>query len=252
MNDDLAFALRLEANDREIYDEEIIQNLLNQCIKNETYDLDTVIDSIIKNNFDDFSDESVFECTFESTDYIDTINLLHDHLQTQESTLINSHLQRIARLQRTITQPLNLNAIPITDFSVDLPHVFTSFLGNGTTFNIINIPTISDLLNAVATNFTDPVPVTLTENALNSIPDITYDQVKEKLPNLDQDEACSICFSKLTDEHTQYKYNILKCNHVFHCNCIKEYLKKYDYHCPICREECGEYSAQINEIQDVD
>lgn len=100
-------------------------------------------------------------------------------------------------------------------------------------------------LTQILTNMGDPITVTLTDNALDSLQNITYEQVTEKLPTLDIEEDCSICFDKLNADTENYKYTILPCNHVFHSDCIKEYLANYNYHCPICKMECGEHKANI-------
>jgi len=95
-------------------------------------------------------------------------------------------------------------------------------------------------------NMNEPVTVTLTESALDGLKDMTYDELKSQLPNLDADENCSICFDKLSNESDKHKYNKLPCDHSFHSDCIKEYLKNYNYHCPICKAECGEHKAHID------
>lgn len=45
-------------------------------------------------------------------------------------------------------------------------------------------------------------------------------------------ETCSICLGEIDPEHT------LKtaCNHLFHCNCLEQWLEKHT-RCPLCRKE---------------
>jgi hypothetical protein len=125
------------------------------------------------------------------------------------------------------------------DFNVNS---FGGFMGNiGQLNDILERSSLQRIMN----NLSDPVKITLTEDALNDLSDMKYEKVKEKLPGLDNDECCSICFSKLNEETEKYEYNILPCNHVFHTDCIKEYLKNYNYSCPICKTECGEHKANI-------
>ena len=116
--------------------------------------------------------------------------------------------------------------------------------------NIFNQPLgqvqadIGALLNGMINM--QPVQVTLTENALDALEDFSYEQIKEKLVDLAVDEQCPICLDKLDENPDTCKYAILPCNHVYHNNCIKEYLKDYDYHCPVCKRECGEHAAKID------
>ena len=49
----------------------------------------------------------------------------------------------------------------------------------------------------------------------------------------------------LSEDNDNFKYNCLPCNHSYHTECIKQYLKDYDYHCPICKKECGDHVAKI-------
>lgn len=53
--------------------------------------------------------------------------------------------------------------------------------------------------------------------------------------NESSDTECSICLENITN-----KYTILKCNHVFHANCIKTWLKTH-MECPMCRTYLKEY-----------
>ena len=75
---------------------------------------------------------------------------------------------------------------------------------------------------------------------------MTYDEIKEVLPNLDINEKCAICWDRLSDPSEELKYyKILPCSHPFHSVCINEELSNYSYHCPICKKECGESEAII-------
>ncbi len=54
--------------------------------------------------------------------------------------------------------------------------------------------------------------------------------LKEKLIKNDDNDICSICLEDLKDE----KCVILSCEHIYHKDCIKKWLKKNDS-CPNCR-----------------
>lgn len=51
---------------------------------------------------------------------------------------------------------------------------------------------------------------------------------------LNTDEICSICLEKMDDYNTNAICK-LKCNHLFHINCIKKSIISNNYKCPNCR-----------------
>lgn len=53
----------------------------------------------------------------------------------------------------------------------------------------------------------------------------------KKVLIIDQNMECSICLNKFTNENKGYK---LKCDHIYHKNCIQEWFLKSKT-CPICR-----------------
>ena len=50
--------------------------------------------------------------------------------------------------------------------------------------------------------------------------------------NFEHNDVCSICLDNIEKNNLIIK---LKCNHIFHSSCIKEYLKNYNRNCPICK-----------------
>ena len=85
----------------------------------------------------------------------------------------------------------------------------------------------------------DDVRVTLQDNDLESIKTIKFSEIND--PKIDE-KKCSICMTKFADDDD---ISILKCNHIFHEDCIKEWLKDYNYKCPVCRCETGEAKYDI-------
>jgi hypothetical protein len=53
---------------------------------------------------------------------------------------------------------------------------------------------------------------------------------------------CCICLDNIKEDEIICELN---CNHKFHETCIKNYLDKYNYKCPICRESVGNTKANI-------
>ena len=45
---------------------------------------------------------------------------------------------------------------------------------------------------------------------------------------------CNICLDIFQEKEELIK---LKCDHLYHTNCIAEWLKKHSNKCPICRDE---------------
>ena len=85
----------------------------------------------------------------------------------------------------------------------------------------------------------DDVRVTLQDSDLESIKTIKFSEIDD--PKIDE-KKCSICMTKFADDDD---ISILKCNHIFHEDCIKEWLKDYNYKCPVCRCETGEAKYDI-------
>lgn len=302
MDEDLLFALRLQANERGIFDENLIELLMKQFIENNYQDIEDFVES----NFDTKYSNDDFEIDdMPDNDGINDFGVIFNDLdkinERDEYELINNHNQRQLQMQLASLQYQNNQAPTINNmFSAlfnDVPGssnvfiqqipgmivstnpqfeqffssnmnggmgngmgsgmgggmgggmgsgLFSQFMnigGQGGPFDILN--GLNGLFNGIVNMNNDRVPVTLTDDALTKLEDISYEKVKEKVQNLDEDEQCSICFSKLNEESEKYKYNVLPCNHVFHNVCIKEYLQDYDYHCPICKTECGEHEAKI-------
>ena len=83
-------------------------------------------------------------------------------------------------------------------------------------------------------NTFEDVNVSLDDEELNNLKTFTNDN----LTKID----CCICLesSNVNDEISE-----LPCNHKFHSNCIKNYLKSYNYKCPICRMAVGKTKYNI-------
>lgn len=248
IDDDMAFALKIEANEHGIYDENLIENLLDEFRKTKKADIDDILDE----NFDFEDNEQDIEYFTDSEDYQQNINHIYRYNTTDDFEIINNREQMLLRGQLnqimnipTLNQnslfnmisSLGINSIPVSMNNGSVQII--SFTGDN-----INNP-FEQLLNNMNVLFSEPVPVALTTESLNKLEELTYDEVLSKVENLDKEEQCSICFSKLTENTNEFKYTILPCNHVFHSECIKTYLKDYNYQCPICKKECGNHEAKV-------
>ena len=68
------------------------------------------------------------------------------------------------------------------------------------------------------------------------------DNLSKKLLETNIDEPCSICLSSINKGEEIIELN---CKHIFHYDCIIQYLRSYNYKCPICRKECGKAEYHI-------
>ena len=185
----------------------------------------------------------------------------------QESFNINSNTNINAsliytRLSNTLSNSININnTYSYSFFSNNQSNI--NFQNLNTYSNFVNINNIStdsnnSLLNTVRTllnttfnNFqtvfngenifdTSDVIVTLNKDSLDNLESIKYKDIQ----NDNKMSKCTICLEEFEDDDENI---VLKCNHNYHANCIKEWLSKHSYKCPICRIEVGDSEAQLNQ-----
>ena len=58
-------------------------------------------------------------------------------------------------------------------------------------------------------------------------------------------ETCAIC---LTEVRETRQNKPIRCGHLFHCKCIKEWKEKCKNTCPVCRRyfDCSNFKVTIN------
>lgn len=95
-----------------------------------------------------------------------------------------------------------------------------SFETRNNTLITINVSSMFEML--FPTETLEPVNETLTESEFDNL--TIYN--KNDLEN-----DCHICLDKLLNNCNI----ILKCNHIFHKECLKEWLTKNSTKCPMCR-----------------
>lgn len=122
-------------------------------------------------------------------------------------------------------------------------HIYDSNDNNDLNFSIFNPLELTDsIFESLFTNFNDfivqnlddleDVKVTLSEDDFNNL-DILHDQ------SLIKNKQCNICLDDLQIEELNSNSLIhLKCNHIYHKHCIKEWLTKQSTKCPVCRFCC--------------
>jgi len=264
IDEDTLFALQLQASEYDIFNEnaELFDNLVKEFTNNNHEDIDDMLSKTFRTTFIDNPDFGIAFSEDEDEDsLLNDLEQLDMMTYSDECELINENSERLLRQQITTNLTQNItqnNQQSITNQIALLNGNFGSGvfgnIGNGVFGSInnilgmigseVNIETVMNGLNGIFAM--EPVQVTLTPEALNQLDEITYEEVKEHIPEIDAEEQCSICLDKLIDKPEDHKYTILPCNHIFHSNCIKEYLKDYDYHCPICKSDCGEHKPKID------
>ena len=95
--------------------------------------------------------------------------------------------------------------------------------------NLMNL-----MLPAVAEpNFVD-VPLTVSKEVLEKLPEVSFVDVKT------DEKSCSIC---MDDFEPDSKLRTITCAHLFHTHCLDKWLSENSYKCPICRSSVAEHCA---------
>lgn len=161
----------------------------------------------------------------------DTYNQTEDHLidnSQNNQTLLNNYRSGIRRRMNAGPLPANRrrrNTLSQSQIFSQL--ISTSMFPRQMAGMFSNLP-----MNQPPIHMED-VRVTLQDNELESIRTIKFSEIND--PKIDE-KKCTICMTKFADDDD---ISILKCNHIFHEDCIKEWLKEYNYRCPVCRCETG-------------
>ena len=164
--------------------------------------------------------------------------------------------------------PLNLFNIPIT---ANFTHI--NYLHNSNYSNIFTIPLNSNLNNSLLPQLENiisnqpvlPQEFNLFTNLINNITTNNfYNNNLQPVPEYEEDvlvtlddkdlndlitskasgneDRCTICLGDIEKDEDIIN---LKCSHTFHDECLRQYLKDYDFKCPICREEVGKSKAHV-------
>jgi len=101
---------------------------------------------------------------------------------------------------------------------------------------------LSDMImNSQHGNQMDNVKLTVKPEIIEGI---TRKKFKEYESNIkDINTKCTICQASFEGEDDT---RILNCNHVYHTDCIDNWLTNYNYLCPCCREPAAEHFANLS------
>jgi len=164
---------------------------------------------------------------------------LQDIYEDNETEIIKKLKMKLIELNYNRNDINNIiyNFYRFYNIQIDLIEIQNT--GELISYNIQNhinlISRLRELLNEnigleLNENIQEDVKITVNETAINNLPIIIVEK--------DIEENCSICMEQFKKENKLIK---LDCKHMFHINCIKEYLLNYDYKCPLCRCDVGSH-----------
>ena len=105
---------------------------------------------------------------------------------------------------------------------------------------LLSLLIVEDITNSVNLQFNQnmqnmqDVRCVLNNETLENIPMLSYCEISEEIKNINN--YCSVCRDSYNNDD-QKKLRILKCNHVFCCECIDPWLLNHSHKCPNCRVE---------------
>ena len=143
--------------------------------------------------------------------------------------------------QQLISGLLNNPNVINTPITQNAPMMNINQVGtHGSMINVIN-----SLLQGSHNNFL-PIPMPSGPNMFSDVVVSTDGKDLESLKTFKLESkletGCSICMGCLDKDE---EVSELKCSHTFHTECIKPYLREYNYKCPVCRAEVGKAKYNI-------
>jgi hypothetical protein len=162
--------------------------------------------------------------------YVENRNLEDNINQNQEE--INQNQEEINQNQEEINQIIPPNIPFITNFSNE----FTVFDNNSSiTYNRI-------MMNIANELYSELINVPNQENVICTLDEEEKNKLNKVILENNLDKCCSVCMDDLVKDN---EVIILPCEHIFHTNCIEEWLSKYNYNCPVCKKEVGKPKYNI-------
>ena len=204
------------------------------------------------NNINDINNTNNQNIRTSINNYLNEINQNNNNLNNLNDlnnffNNINNNIQnRINTLNNPLNNPLNnqLNN-PLNNPSNNLiNNPFNNIINNQTIqyYPIINYnqfyQNVSNSLNQQYNQ--EDVIIALTDDEFKTIECIEFKDINHEL-----NEQCNICLECFendqltpeTDCENENKFLKLKCEHIFHYECIENWLKKHSNKCPVCRIE---------------
>jgi hypothetical protein len=167
----------------------------------------------------------------------DNINTNTDNINTDTTDNINTNTDNNTDNIDTVDEmPPLLNTDGIMDINIDeiLP---TNTFGPFEFF--INIPPINI---PIFTFYTGP-PQTVLQDVVVTTDIDSINQMDTLKITSDMNEKCLICMEEMNEDDI---YIDIKCKHIYHKECLIEYLTKYNHICPTCRMDIGHPVSNFN------
>ena len=136
---------------------------------------------------------------------------------------------RIEAQERNMAQQLMNRFSQISQSDMNSPaHQLLNILGlinQANQFNQVNM---------------EPVKLTVSKTELDKIPLVEFQSLSHDIKQMN--DGCPICQSNYESND---KVRHLKCNHVFHSECIDKWLLENSYTCPVCRADAADHIANL-------
>jgi len=228
-----SFGIPLNADDLEdVKSAQQIQNeLLTELFGNSNTELintqsNNILNTLIRNIINPATMNYV-----ENRNLEDNINQNQEEInQNQEE--INENQEEINQNQEEINQNISTNIPFINNGS----NVFTVFDNNSSiTYNRIMMTIANEL-------YSELINVPNQENVICTLNEEEKNKLNKVILENNLDKCCSVCMDDLVKDN---EVIILPCEHIFHTNCIEEWLSKYNYNCPVCKKEVGKPKYNI-------
>ena len=230
--DDL-FALRIELSDEFLDENLIIKELKMILMRNGFDDMEAVNNYLVEfyNNFGIEMDiETIRNINIQVNPTINFINqLINQNYVNQNSDDNNPPINPIFNLISPFPNPSNVEEDD--DENEEINNNQNNSISMNQFMNNFNF-----FLQSI-NNMPPPQPMEDVRVVLKDEGKIKKYKLEKKL-----DEKCAVCLGVLDKDNLVWE---LKCNHIFHQDCIKTWLKEYNYKCPVCREEAGEGETDI-------
>jgi hypothetical protein len=85
-------------------------------------------------------------------------------------------------------------------------------------------------------NNLESVPVTLSQESINTLPTFIYDEIPDDIKRVDENgkDTCTIC---MQDYEGSDDIRVLLCKHYYHKACVDRWLSQENTRCPVCRHD---------------
>jgi hypothetical protein len=86
----------------------------------------------------------------------------------------------------------------------------------------------------------EDIKLILTKEELEKIPISTYKEISPELR--EKNTSCSVCRDEYNENDS---VRTLNCGHIFHSDCVDNWLTNHSHKCPYCRQTTGNYKPNI-------